>query len=178
MQNNKKNKTSLRSFNMKQATSQIFHTNSVVTSLAGNSLNKTFNLTMSFPSCPTENLLCGGPAYIPKNSATMQMQIYVDKTSLNDVIKNITTLESLDVIKNKITKLKFSFDKKNTFDIRYNKSDSQGNDNAWDVFDIIKNDGILNKTLELVQSGKINIPQIISSDNNAFLILSPNVILK
>lgn len=173
MQNNKKNKTSLRSFNMKQATSQIFTENSVVTSLAGNSLNNTSNLTMSFPSCPTENLLCGGPAYIPNYSDLSTMQIYVNKRSL-------TLDDSVNI--NNITQLEFSCFSNITFGITYNKQKSEETyyniDNVtfgWEVFDITENADILNNTLKSVQKGLI-ISQI--KYDKDFGINSPNVILK
>ncbi len=175
MQNNKKNKTSLRSFNMKQATSQIFTENSVVTSLAGNSLNNTSNLTMSFPSCPTENL-CVGLAYIPNYSDLSTMQIYVNKRSL-------TLDDSVNI--NNITQLDFSCFSNITFGITYNEKESEETyyntdigTFGWEVFDVTENADILNNTLKSVQKGLI-IPQIeyITRLNN-FNIYSPNVILK
>lgn len=176
MQNNKKNKTSLRSFNMKQAMSIIDSENSSVTSLAGNSLNNTSNLTMSFPSCPAENLQCGGSAYIRMNSATMQIYVYVDKQSLDDSVN-----------KNNITQFQFSFSN-STFGITYNEKESKQTyfvvDNVtggYEVFDVTENNGILNGILDLVQKGLI-IPQITYTakpdDSLYFVIYSPNVILK
>jgi len=174
MQNNKKNKTSLRSFKMKQATSQILPVNSVVTSLADNSLNNTSNSIISFPSCPTcptEENVCVGLAYIPSDLSTMQ--IYVSKRSL-------ALDDSVNI--NNITQLEFSCFNNITFGITYNKQKSEETyyniDNVtfgWEVFDITENADILNDTLKLVQKGLI-ISQI--KYDNDFGIYSPNVILK
>jgi hypothetical protein len=177
MQNNKKNKTSLRSFNMKQVMSQIDYENSSVISIADNSIanNNTSNLTLSFPSCPAGNLQCGGPAYIRMNSATMQIYVYVNKQFLDDSVN-----------KNNITQFEFSFSN-STFGITYNEKESKTTyyeiDNVtggYEAFDVTENANILFFTLELVLN-EIIIPQITYKekydDNLYFFISSPNVIL-
>lgn len=159
------NKTSLRSFKMKNANELISNNHSVTTSIGDVPI-----ITMSFPSCPAENLECGGPAFIPNFSGDLStMQIYVGQRSLSlDDSVNINNITQFEFCCSNIT-----------FDITYNKKES---DDQWEIFDVTENANAnkLRNTLISVQKGLI-IPQSqikYVERLNGFIIYSPNVILK
>jgi type VI protein secretion system component Hcp len=135
------NKTSLRSFKMKNANEVISNNHSVTTSIGDVPI-----ITMSFPSCSAETD-CVGSVYISiTNSDDPFLYVYVSKPLPLDDSVNI----------NNITRLKFFFSKI-TFGITYNKQES---DIYWEAFKVTQYADKLNDTLISVKNGSLIIPQI------------------